>query len=63
MLLKPYGFVRVNISYLVNCRYIRSLRAGKVELDTEEEITVSRSKREEVKHVYMEYARRKLGWK
>lgn len=53
------GFARANIGYLINCRYIRALRSGKVELTSGKEITIARGRYEDVKHTYMEYVRGK----
>lgn len=56
------GFVRANIGYLINCRYVRALRSGKVELTSGKEITIARGRYEDVKHTYMEYVREKGKW-
>lgn len=60
--LKGKGFVRANIGYLINCRYVRALRSGKVELTSGKEITIARGRYEDVKHTYMEYVREKGNW-
>lgn len=56
------GFVRANIGYLINCRYVRALRSGKIELTSGKEITIARGRYEDVKHTYMKYVREKGNW-
>lgn len=55
--LKEYGFVRMNIGYLIHCRWIKQIKTGQVILKTDEIITISRGRFEEVKHAYMAYVR------
>ena len=62
-LLKGHGFVRVNVAYLVNCQYIRALRAKKVTLTNGMELNIGQNRQEEIKHTYMEYIREKALWK
>lgn len=61
--LKHWGFVRVNVGYLVNCQHISILRAGQVILSSKEEISIGRARREEVKHAYMKSVREDSIWR
>lgn len=61
--LKDSGFLRVNAGCIVNCRYIHGLKSASVELISGEIFSISRQRRDEVKHAYMEWARRRRGWK
>ncbi|MBO5069889.1 MAG: response regulator transcription factor [Roseburia sp.] len=61
--LKHWGFVRVNVGYLVNCRHISVLRAGQVILSSKEEISIGRARREEVKRAYMKFVREDSEWR
>mgnify|MGYP005768074193 CR=1 FL=1 len=56
-LLKEDGFVRVNISHIVNCRHIKALRTRQVLLDAGMEINIGGKRYAEVRHAYMEYVR------
>lgn len=62
-LLGKYGFARVNIGYIVNCKYIKILRTKKVILCNGMEISVGNNRYEQVRHTYMEYVREKNKWK
>lgn len=54
-------WVRVNVGYLVNCRYIARLKTGILTLKNGEEITISRGKNEKVKAAYMAYVREHMA--
>ena len=51
--LVTYGFIRVNIAYLVNVRYIYSVSSKYVIMDNGENISISRGKAEQVKREYL----------
>lgn len=51
------GFVRTHRSYLVNIRYVKSIRATGVELDNGEVLPISRDRLQEVKKQHMVYLR------
>lgn len=61
--LKRWGFVRTNVSYVVNCQYISKLSAGQVVLVTGETISIGRKRREEVKYAYLKFVREDLEWR
>ncbi len=62
-LLRQYGFVRVNIGFIVNCHYIKALQRKKVILNNGLELNIGNNRQEEVQHAYMEYIREKHIWK
>ena len=62
-LLKEDGFVRVNISHIVNCRHIKALRTRQVLLDAGMEINIGGKRYAEVRHAYMEYVREGKAWR
>ncbi len=47
-LFKPYGFLRVHVSYLVNEKHIIAWYKDEVELDTAEKIPLSRAQRRKI---------------
>lgn len=61
--LKDRGFVRVNAGYLVNCQHISILRTGQVVLSSKEEISISRARRDTVRHAYMKFSREDSMWR
>ena len=55
-MLEKYGFVRVNIGFIINCKYIKILSNGM-------EINIGSNRHDKVRHAYMEYVREKNKWK
>lgn len=53
--LKECGFVRIHVSYLVNMRYIHTMRTTDLMLDDGCVLPISRAKQYEVKPVYLDY--------
>ena len=56
--LEKYGFIRVHKSYLVNYRNIYVINSNNLELDTKENIPISRFKRQEIQTKYKVFLRR-----
>lgn len=56
--LEKYGFIRVHKSYLVNYRNIYVINSNNLELDTKENIPISRFKRKEIQTKYKVFLRR-----
>ena len=54
---KPYGFIRVHKSHLVNYRYIRNINTKSVILTNNREIPVSHGKKTEIQERFMELLR------
>ena len=52
--LKPYGFLRVHKSYLVNYRFISSIESQWVVLDNGERITLSKHRAKEIRKEYFD---------
>lgn len=61
--LKEYGFIRVHMSFLVNCRYVKLLRPKEVLLSNGMQIHIGNKWKEEATHLYMKYVREKNTWK
>ncbi len=55
--LERLNFVRCHKSYLVNCRYIRSMSGKEVKLDNGVLIPLSKYKKDAVKEQYQTYLR------
>lgn len=53
-----YDFVRVQIGYLVNMRYIKSISGSTVVLDNGVSLSIGRNSLQHVREQYMEYARK-----
>ena len=62
-MLEKYGFVRVNIGFIINCKYIKILKTKKIILCNGMEINIGRNRHDKVRHAYMEYVREKNKWK
>lgn len=58
--LKPYDFLRVHQSYLVNLKHIRKIKNYNLTLDTGQEITIPKSRYKQVKQDYMLYVGKEL---
>ncbi len=58
--LEPFDFVRTYKSYLVNCRYIRSVEKDQVVLDDKTTIPLSRRRTNEVNDKFTKYLRSML---
>ena len=56
--LSEYGFLKTHRSYLVNVRFIRSIKSTGVELDNDELLPISRDKLQEIKKLYLVYMRK-----
>lgn len=56
--LSEYGFLKIHRSYLVNVRFIRSIKSTGVELDNDELLPISRDKLQEIKKLYLVYMRK-----
>ncbi len=54
-LLVPKGFIKVHRSFLVNCRYIKSIDNSSVSLENGIVLPVSKYRKKEVRSAYMEY--------
>lgn len=54
-LLVPKGFIKVHRSFLVNCRYIKSIDDSSVLLTNGTVLPVSKYRKKEVRSAYMEY--------
>lgn len=55
--MSEYDFVRIHRSYLVNLRFVKTIRATGVMLDNEELLPVSRDRLQEVKRQHMGFLR------
>lgn len=53
--LLPYGFLRIQKSFLVNMAHIQKLNYDKVRLDNGEELPVSQKRYAEIKVIYLEW--------
>lgn len=62
-MLEKYGFVRVNIGFIINCKYIKILKTKKIILRNGMEINIGSNRHDKVRHAYMEYVREKNKWK
>ena len=62
-MLEKYGFVRVNIGFIINCKYIKILKTKKIILCNGMEINIGSNRHDKVRHAYMEYVREKNKWK
>lgn len=58
--LEKYGFIRIHSGFLVNVRYIYTIRYQGVCLDNGQELPVSRKKIEEIKKIHMAYMRKHI---
>ena len=61
--LSEYGFVRVNIGFIINCKYIKTLKTKKIILCNGMEISIGSNRHDKVRHAYMVYVREKNKWK
>ncbi len=52
-----HGFVQSHISCLVNLRYVEQIKSNEIIMQNGESVTLSRTKREEVKAAYLSYLR------
>lgn len=59
-LLVDYEFIKPHRSYLVNYKYISSIKKNNLELVNNELIPISRNRVEEVKHEFIKYTNRSL---
>ena len=62
-MLEKYGFVRVNIGFIINCKYIKTLKTKKIILCNGMEISNGSNRHDKVRHAYMVYVREKNKWK
>ena len=62
-MLEKYGFVRVNIGFIINCKYIKTLKTKKIILCNGMEISIGSNRHDEVRHAYMVYVREINKWK
>ena len=54
-LLAPYGFLKPHNSFLVNCRFISSIRSAELILDSGIRLPVSKHRLKEIKEQYLNY--------
>ncbi|MBQ7147916.1 MAG: response regulator transcription factor [Pseudobutyrivibrio sp.] len=59
-LLKDYEFIKPHRSYLVNYKFITSIKKNNLELTTSELIPISRNRVEDVKHEFIMFTNRSL---
>ena len=52
---RPFGFLKPHNSYLVNCRFISSIRQTDIYMDNGERLPVSKHRLKEVKQFYLAY--------
>lgn len=53
--LKPYGFIRIHKSYLVNCRYVFLIKDRYVVLDDGKQLPLSRHRLKQVRQEFREF--------
>lgn len=58
--LEKYGFIRIHSGFLVNVRYIYTIRYQGICLDNGENLPVSRKKLDEIKKIHMAYMRKHI---
>ena len=56
----PFGFLKIQRSFLINLKYVYLIKRDTVIMDNQETVAITRGKGNEIKKIYMEYIRSSL---